>query len=230
MVSVSLHKNQSSAYAASIWLCFLGVEMTKISRAVQFIPQVLRDTFRQVSKVLRHVAFALAVRVCALIGSCTAYFQAYDNIAHAELRARENSEAARIVQQLGIDAEAQYKRIGTVPSKEELNCFRKPCDGVYFITQEVVVDGNGVIHAKFRKLGVPFAPTSQFTVTWNSTDRSTNRDFLVSPWSWRLLSVLWFALSALIVLLPWLPRISRSYLRHRHSPGVRSHPGDKLGA
>lgn len=46
MVYFYLYKNHVSASNALIWLYFREFEMTRISRTVQRIPQVLRDTLR----------------------------------------------------------------------------------------------------------------------------------------------------------------------------------------
>lgn len=46
MVYLYLHKNQVSVANPLICLYFSGHEMTKRSRTVQLIPQVLRDTSR----------------------------------------------------------------------------------------------------------------------------------------------------------------------------------------
>ena len=161
--------------------------------------------------MLRSLLFVLSLPVC-LIGGCTALLEGYDDLANAELRSRESIEAAKVVRELGTEAEEQYKRTSTVPTTKQLNCSEEPC---YFPTRFVSVDGNGVIHAEFHKLGVPFTPTSQFVATWNSSDRTTSRDLLVSPWSWRFLSISWLLLGTTVLIAPWSPRLLRAYLRHR---------------
>lgn len=46
VVYLYLYKNQDFAFISLIWLNFSEVDVTKISRAVQLIAQVLRDTLR----------------------------------------------------------------------------------------------------------------------------------------------------------------------------------------
>jgi hypothetical protein len=170
--------------------------------------------------MFRSLLFVLSIPVC-LVSGCTALVEAYDSLANAELRSRENTDAANVVRELGTDAEERYKRTFTVPTTTELNCDKEPC---YFPTRFVSVDGNGVVHAEFHKLGVPFTPTSQFTATWNSAERTTNRDLLVSPWSWRLLSIPWLILGILLLVTPWSPRIIRAYFSHRKSVATEEQP------
>jgi hypothetical protein len=161
------------------------------------------------------IAFAFIALCFGSIGSCVGGYHYWDKVTNAELRARENAEAVRAITEIGLRAEAQYKERGTVPTDEELNCWRPPCNGPYFVSDRVRVDESGVIHAVHSKPGVAFTPTSQFKVNWNSRDRTTDRDHLISAWVWRFLFLPWFAISLLIASIPWIGYLVRLRRRRR---------------
>jgi hypothetical protein len=165
--------------------------------------------------MLRSFFFWLLVVLCSLVGGCIAVLEYDDKIVNAELRARESVEAIAVVRAIGVDAEIQYKKTFHVPTMEDLNCDGKPCRAYTFITNEAWIDGNGVVHAKYRKLGVPFTPTSQFDITWNSLERTTERDYLIHPWQWRIRFPVSLLLCLTIIAIPWSPKLWRRYKSKR---------------
>ena len=170
--------------------------------------------------MLRGIFFWFLVVLCSLIGGCMALLEYDDKIVNAELRARESVEAIAVVKGIGEEAEVQYKKTFHVPTMEDLNCDGKPCQPYTFITNEAWVDGNGIVHARFHKLGVPFTPTSQFNITWNSLERTTERDYLIHPWQWRIRFPGSLLLCLAVVAIPWAPKLWRRFKYKRPGESV----------
>ncbi len=155
---------------------------------------------RAIGRFLRGLAFALVCLLCTAIGGCTAWLQYHHFVRNADFRAKETREAIAEVRQFGEEAESIYRKIGRVPSMEDLNCESKPCSPYKFITRWVWVDRHGTVYAKLQKLGVMFTPASQFQVEWNSKSRTTDLDSKTEPRHWRMRFLLWLAVDVLIIL------------------------------
>jgi hypothetical protein len=157
-------------------------------------------------RIFGQCTFVLAVFVCSLIAPLIVWLEFHDKITYASIRAAEAREAILEVTRIGEEAERKYRATGKVPSMEDLNCDGLPCKPYTFITGEASVDAWGTIHAKFRMLGVPFTPASQFTAEWDSRSRRTGLEWLVEPWQWKALYLRSVALSVLVLAAPWVVR------------------------
>jgi hypothetical protein len=158
------------------------------------------------------VLFVVMTFPALLLGSLMSAWQAHDCFKHAESRAAERVHAAKTVTELGLLAEAQFLRDGTMPSERQLNC-REPCTSGYFVARTVSVDQRGVITAKFEKMGVPFTPTSQFTATWDSSSRRVESLWLSHRWAWWIMGVGWSLLGVLMLIAHWWADVLHATVR-----------------
>jgi hypothetical protein len=162
-------------------------------------------------KYVTSFLFYITVAIFTTAGFFLALADHSEKVLYADLRVSEVRHGIAEVTRLGLVAEEQYRKTGSVPSDMELNCwewqqFRRPCASIYFILKTVRVDESGVVHAHLSSPGVPFTPTRSFTVDWDSKSRSTNQDWRVESWQWHLLFVRALLFDALVIAFPWLVR------------------------
>ena len=156
------------------------------------------------------------IAFCFLLGCVIIWYASWDKIYYSELRANENRRAIEHVTALAKQAESGYLETNKLPTLIDLNpnCIgSKICAGATTAT----INRDGDLLVTYSKPGVPFTPTSKFKVTWNSKTRKTDRELLVSEWSWWLLSVPYILMGIAIILLPFFPIINRKYIEKKHN-------------